>query len=132
MSDEFDTKVVASFAPEHYEQILAMMCDCALLPSRYAAWRRGFEEHIVELHRRAVTPVVVEVDPDAFWAWCMAEDWPCDAQARMEYAEWLADIGRAPRDSQAGRLRLAPATTTSDRSSDRLAVLDEPPHEAAA
>jgi len=132
MSDEFDTKIVASFAPEHYDQILAMMCDRALLPSRHAAWRRGFEERIAELHRRAVTPVVVEIDPDAFWAWCMAEDWPCDAQARMEYAEWLADIGRAPWASQAGRPRRAAPTTNSDWSRDTLAVLDEPPHEAAA
>ncbi|MCU0759614.1 MAG: hypothetical protein MUF07_10545 [Steroidobacteraceae bacterium] len=96
MPGDVVTQVVARFAQDQYERILAVMVDAALLPPTHGAWRRGFEERLADLARRAVRPVVVTIDPEAFAAWCAAWELPCDADARMDYADWLAAARGSP------------------------------------
>jgi hypothetical protein len=90
------TQVVSRFAQDQYDRILAVMADSALLPPTHGAWRRGFDERLADLAQRAVRPVVVTIDPEAFAAWCAAWELPCDAHARLEYAEWLAATLASP------------------------------------
>ena len=100
--------VVSRYAPDRYERVLAVMADAALLPRDHGAWHRGFEERLRVLARDAVNPLVVTLDPDDFLAWCVAEDLPCDATARLEYAEWLAARDALP------QIAAAPAARPDD------------------
>lgn len=111
MPGDTTSLVVASFAPEQYERILAVMEDAVLLPCSHAAWQRGFEERLEVLARQAITPVVVMLDPDAFSAWCEDEELPRDARARLEYADWLAARESLPRIDAESALRRTESTS---------------------
>jgi hypothetical protein len=84
--------IVPWFSRRHYPDVLATMADAALLPQSHEAWRRGFEERLRALRRGNVETLVVRIDPRAFRIWCEAEELPCNAEARLEFADLLAQM----------------------------------------
>jgi hypothetical protein len=86
--------IVPWFSRGQYPDILATMADAALLPQTHDAWRRGFEERLRSLRQGNVEAQVVRIDPRAFRIWCEAEELPCNAESRLEFAELLAEMAQ--------------------------------------
>ncbi len=109
MIDNTDSVVVPWFSKSHYPQVLELMDDAALLPSTYSAWRAGYREQIRHLRRERSDTVVVRIDPRAFRIWCEAEELPCNAETRLEFAELLADFATDPRTRESRHFGRPPA-----------------------
>ena len=84
--------IVPWFSRGQYPDILATMADAVFLPQTHDAWRRGFEERLRTLRQGNVEAQVVRIDPRAFRIWCEAEELPCNAESRLEFAELLAEM----------------------------------------
>ena len=95
MSTGTPAAVVPWFSKSQYPEILAVMTDSVLLPPTHEAWRSGFEERLRSLRQQNVEASIVQIDPRAFRLWCDAEDLPCNAESRLEFAELVAEMERS-------------------------------------
>jgi len=95
MSTRPPAAVVPWFSKSQYPEILAVMTDSVLLPPTHEAWRSGFEERLRSLRQQNVEASIVQIDPRAFRLWCDAEDLPCNAESRLEFAELVAEMERS-------------------------------------
>jgi hypothetical protein len=94
-----------------YVRLRALFADSARLHGTYAGWlaaARTTEAHLVGQGHRVIR---VEIEPEAFVAWCSAHDVVPDAKARMRYANEFAYLDKRFGDAQDEVYRRAQRTT---------------------
>jgi hypothetical protein len=69
-----------------YGRILEIMVDACFLPHTYQMWLRGATDIMARAKINGDCPVRVWIDPRSFEAWCRANDYTTDAEARVEFA----------------------------------------------
>lgn len=80
------------YRAEHYTGLRASLADGAKLPERYETWQLSTEQVEQVVQRSGVEVVRVDIEPDAFLAWCDCAGLPSDGAARNRYAaEIIAD-----------------------------------------
>ena len=70
---------------EDFDSLKAMAKDSEVLPDTYEKWLKGAEEVFGQMTIRGFTVVKVYLDPEAFPAWCLANGYQMDAEARARY-----------------------------------------------
>jgi len=78
---------IAWYRADAYARVVALMVDGASFPKTHPSWRQKAGRMERELRRQGMTPVRVELDPEAFGAWCRVHRIPPDSDARSHYLE---------------------------------------------
>jgi len=78
------------YQPEEYDACMAIMRDRAKLHSSYQLWRMDAETGEKKLRRQGKTVVRAIIDPKTFPDWCSRRGLDVDANARNEFASWIA------------------------------------------
>ena len=73
-----------------YSAIRRIMADGNKLPATYHEWLMKAETGEKKLTREGHTIMRVYIDPETFPDWCRARGLNIDAQARMQYASFIA------------------------------------------
>jgi len=70
-----------------YGRILEIMDDACLLPNSYQMWLRGATDGLAHAAENGDHRVKVRIDPNRFQAWCEAQGYATDAEARIEFVD---------------------------------------------
>lgn len=80
-----------------YARLCSLMADGDRLPARYDAWRLSAEQVEREVARSGVAVVRIEIEPEAFAAWCAHHGLARDGAARARFAnEAMQQAPEAP------------------------------------
>ena len=85
---------IAWYRPETYARIVAVMADGASFPKTHASWRQKAGRMERELKRQGSRTARIEIDPDAFAAWCGEHGLAPDSPARVQFVAETAEAGR--------------------------------------
>lgn len=69
-----------------YERVRALMVDASRLPVSYGTWRCAALELVERIRRDGRRAVRVQLDPDVFIRWCVANELDLNANARTMFA----------------------------------------------
>lgn len=75
---------------EDYARIRRIMVDGHKLPATFDAWLKGAQKGIEHLDQKGIVTVKAYLDPTEFAGWCAERGLNLDANARMQYATWVA------------------------------------------
>ena len=90
---------IAWYRPDSYERIVTLMADGASFPKTHASWRQKAGRMERELARQGSRTIRVDIDPEAFFAWCEERGLSPDSGARSQY---VAEAAGARYDSRPG------------------------------
>lgn len=79
------------YRPEDYDAILRIMADRHVLPVDFHIWLMQAETGEKKLRRNGHTVVRAYIDPETFPEWCRRHDLNIDAEARMTFANSIAE-----------------------------------------
>jgi hypothetical protein len=69
-----------------YDDFKFACVDGNEMPADYEAWMAGLEKFVEGLRARGMTPVQVNIKPQAFADWCDGQGIAIDADGRIKYA----------------------------------------------
>lgn len=78
------------YSREDYPRILEIMEDREVLPGTFEKWLYAAEKGRQQFLRRGLIVVKAEIKPDAFVAWCAANNRRVDADGRNAFANLVA------------------------------------------
>lgn len=81
---------IAWYNREDYNAIRRIMADRHKLPRTFDEWRKKAERREQELIRNGHPVHRALIDSKTFPDWCRARNLDINAQARMEFANWIA------------------------------------------
>lgn len=81
---------MAWFKPENFLRLRAMFEDGHKLHRTYDEWFRAAEAGRKAQEVKGIRVVCVDIDPDEFPKWCVAQGMKVDADARMRFASLIA------------------------------------------
>lgn len=79
---------VSWYLREDYEKLKQILKDGADLPANYDDWQSNADKRIAELAKVGVRVVKINIDPEAFSAWCKANNKELDSPARAAFAAY--------------------------------------------
>jgi hypothetical protein len=80
------------YQEHNFEALRALFTDGEDLHDTFAEWLEAAEAVEARLHGEGVHTVRIILEPEAFAAWCAAQQRPPDARARQIYASELAHL----------------------------------------
>lgn len=81
---------MAWFKPENFVRLRAMFEDGDKLHRTYDEWLRAAETGRKAQEVKGLRVICVDIDPDDFPKWCIAQGVNLNANARMQYASLIA------------------------------------------
>ena len=78
------------YKPEDYDACLGIMADRHKLFANFHQWRMSAETGEKKLRRQGKTVIRVFIDPETFYGWCQDRKLDINADARNQYAGWVA------------------------------------------
>ncbi|MGE3923383.1 MAG: hypothetical protein AB7G13_10670 [Lautropia sp.] len=82
---------IAWYRMDRYARAIEAFSDGIAFPKTHAAWRQKAVRMERELKRQGSVPVRIEIDPDAFVAWCAARGLAPDSVARNRFIAETVD-----------------------------------------
>jgi hypothetical protein len=90
------------YTREDYPRIREIMIDSDLMPATYDSWLECMQAAAAQWDRAGQPLRFWRLEPDAFLAWCKANECSADSESRLAYAESLATADvTAPRNDSA-------------------------------
>lgn len=80
------------YRQEHYQQLLTLFSDAALLPPTYTAWLSRAEAKKTEVEAAGDQVIKVYIEPENFGQWCREKGLPTDAESRTRLAIEVAQM----------------------------------------
>jgi hypothetical protein len=90
MSQQIQAVGMVWFKRENFERLMSMFEDRHKLHRTFDEWLRDSEIGRKVQEAKGVRVVCVDIDPDAFGAWCVGRGLRVNAQSRMDYANLIA------------------------------------------
>ena len=78
------------YRAEHYLAIKELFDDGQRLPATFEKWRQGQEHAEAAIQAKGIRTVRAYIDPKEFTEWCRARGLAINAQARNQFANWVA------------------------------------------
>lgn len=89
MTQQIQAVGMAWYKREHFERLRAVFEDGHVLHRSFDEWLRDAEKGRKGLEAKGVRVVCVDIDPDAFPAWCAANGQRVNAEGRTKYANLI-------------------------------------------
>ena len=77
---------IAWYRQEDYAKIKRIMIDHRKLPDTYKKWSKSANAGVEKLRAEGHIVEKVNIDPETFPSWCIANGMEVDANARMRFA----------------------------------------------
>ncbi len=78
------------YSEQDYREVLELMPDAHLLPRTYESWQIQAERLEQRLRSEGKTPYRAVLVPSVFAAWCKARGLDINANARTQFASFIA------------------------------------------
>ncbi|MCE1274144.1 MAG: hypothetical protein LWW75_06425 [Chlorobiales bacterium] len=81
---------IAWYRQETYGRLRAMFEDGDKLPKTYESWLTAANQLRIATEAKGMRVICVDIDPDEFPKWCIANGMSLNAAARMQFSNLMA------------------------------------------